>query len=376
MPTFAFGKSSKPELAAPAVKAVSPAAGVAAKTGKENPLLPGTMLSGVSSEVIQIDPSKISPEELADLKRMGVDPNGPIPVSLPEMIARAKEAAEHDMRNPALGISPDTPALKVETKDISELSSETQSMLRNKLAEIMSGAVAASTSSAEVDDSQLQIENDIDRFRLNEATKKAAAPVAPDKVSPASVQAVSSDSGHLPGIKHCPHCKWDLSKDSKIEATDKDKQTYVIATIGGVSFVKSYELFGGRASAEFRGSLFGELDECYRQTAMDMVARGGTVAYEDFVDTFKLYRLISQLSRLDLAGNVMTFPEKLSEWEFDDQSKDKTRLQRILAVVSGEAIKSHTVMRVLIRLNDEFNSLLRKLEDMSDDADFWNPTAR
>lgn len=339
-----------------------------------------------SVSTTSIDQSLISPEELADLRRAGIDPAGPIPSDLPDLLQKARDAAELDMRNPTLNLPPNTPPLNVPLQQISELDEAAQKKLRSTIQDMLAAAAGATkpAAAAPQDDSLLQIENDLDLTKLLQTERSTQfeqsklpelKPEPVKAVAPGALAHVNHDNGTIPGIKHCPHCKWDLSQPDDIEVSNYDKQAYVIATCGGISFRKSYTLFGGKAGVEFRSNLFGELDDCYRQASKDMTAHGGAVAYEDFVDRFKLYRLVSQVVRLDLAGNIMNFPESLAEWEFEDAAPGKTRMQNILAVVTSEAVKSHTVLRVLMKLNDRFNGLLRKVEDMAEEEDFWNPTA-
>lgn len=288
----------------------------------------------------------ISPDELADLRRLGIDPNGPIPENLPDMIARAVEEARRDNENPPPPLPPNTPPLRVDITPIEMLPVAQQQQIRASLHQAMAAAsqnnisqnnisqqsVSQSAAPTELDDpTQLQIVNDLDLSRLQPAAVQpqprvaapvpAAPPAAPEPVSPAAMSAVSNDNGSIAGIKSCPHCKWDLAITDPIEVSHIDKQRYVISIMGGVPFVKSYELFGGRAEVEFRSANFGELDECYRQASQDMVARCGAVAYEDFVDAFKMYRLVTQLGKLQLSGNIMKFPDAIKKWEFDGEDK-------------------------------------------------------
>ena len=374
MPEINFGKAKPRPVAVPA--ALAPA-----EAGRN--LLPGTIPVGTVNEV-HVDPSQLLPEELADLQLAGIDPAGPIPLNLPDVLQRARAAAEQDMQNPKLALPPNTPPLDVPLQQIGNLDPTQQNQIRKNIQEILAAASTVSPlASVPVDDNLLQIENDLDLTQLNSTQRASQTPAVTQSatqaepvkaVAPGAMAHVQRDDGTVPGLKHCPHCKWDLSQASDIEVSGYDKQAYVIATCGGIPFRKNYSLFGGKASVEFRGSIFGELDDCYRQASKDMLSAGATVAYEDFVDRFKLYRLVSQLARLDLAGNIMNFPASLAEWELDDAPKDKTRIQNILAMVSTEALKSHTVLRVLIKLNDRFNGLLRKVEDMAEQEDFWIPT--
>lgn len=363
MPEINFGKA-KPRPAA--------AAAASAPVAQRN-LLPGTIPVGVVSEV-HVDPSKLLPEELADLQWAGIDPAGPIPLNLPDVLQKARAAAEQDRLHPKLALPPNTPPLNVPLQQIGDLDPTQQNEIRKTIQGMLDSASdVLPAEPVTEDDNSLQIENDLDLNQLN--STRQVTPAEPIKaVAPGALAHVQRDDGTVPGLKHCPHCKWDLSQASDIEVSSYDKQAYVISTCGGIPFRKSYSLFGGKASVEFRGSIFGELDDCYRQASKDMLSSGAAVAYEDFVDRFKLYRLVSQLARLDLAGNIMNFPASLAEWELDDAPKDKTRVQNILAMVSTEALKSHTVLRVLIKLNDRFNGLLRKVEDMAEQEDFWIPT--
>lgn len=338
--------------ASPAPFATPPAA-TASEVPNRMPFEPGEI----------IKPQRLSPAERKVLTALDWQEGDPVPANLPDLIERVKaEAALADYPLPL-----DTPPLRVpEPVDIAQLPEAKQAELRALLAAAktafsdsppplpepasMSPAVAAA---ARDEAPELLIEDDTQ----SEAEAR--------KTVQESLEA--SEEDHL-----CPRCQWDVRQKDIDTVTQKDKEDFLLSFQNGLRFEKSYGMFGDTVDVRFRTLSPHEVDLCHRQSMLDWHQSDPSVVTQmDRIERALRYQLCLQLLWVRSEGQVLEFPEQLSDWEGVPVPEGQTPLLAISEYMSENTFKTESRLRVFMRTMMGFNRLVTKLESNVENADFW-----
>lgn len=213
------------------------------------------------------------------------------------------------------------------------------------------------------------------------------APAEPPPPPPPSRPAADEPSPSSTGVtapplpQLCPHCGWDLSLPHDIEVTDADKVLFVESLLAERPFQKEYELLGGRMTVTFRALTGAELDTIFAQCFHER-ATGELKSEFDFYERVNRYRAFLQLVSLRSDRFLHEFPEGFTKetnphaathYELPESLDPReTGLRLVADYVVTTALKTETLMRVVLAKCRQFNRLLAHLEAMADNADFFS----
>jgi len=199
--------------------------------------------------------------------------------------------------------------------------------------------------------------------------EKTEAPVNPADVSqPASAAAAPQI------IAFCPRCGWDMRLKFEVKPTDKDKEDFLVALLGGVRFKKTYELFGGKMLVTFRSMLAEENKLLYRQLTLDQQQQKITTEAEWFVQMMD-YRLACSLETIrDQTGKVVFDVPELPGTDFVAGS-NKTHLADQLALLNSSVLAQEVTRRLVGMHLRQFQRLVEALEAVAAEPSFWTGIA-
>jgi hypothetical protein len=170
----------------------------------------------------------------------------------------------------------------------------------------------------------------------------------------------------------CPRCGWDMKQKFEVVPTDKDKEDFLIATLGGQRFRKTYELFGGKVLVTFRSMLADENKAIYRQLVADQVSKKIATEAEWFVQMMD-YRLACSLD--EITSNTGKVAAALPELKLvlplpEDDAVNP--LVRQLNLVNKDVLAQEVTRRLVGTHLRKFQRLIEALEAMALEPSFWN----
>lgn len=171
----------------------------------------------------------------------------------------------------------------------------------------------------------------------------------------------------------CPHCGWDKSKQDLLEVTDEDKHSFFLnCVVGRQSFVKTYDLYGGRVRLTFRTLSPSEQDEVY-QAVVPFSNQFQPVGYGE-LELLSQYRMALSLTRVEIAGEQpRMLPGSLDEWksmqEVNGEAWTLTKISGYIRDFLGAGL-----IVAAGRAMAQFNILMAKLMDNAENPDFWKAT--
>ena len=198
------------------------------------------------------------------------------------------------------------------------------------------------------------------------------------------VEDEKSDIGEDAYLENCPHCGWDLSKQSIPEPTDDEKMGFLHSVLGQKTFLQQYDLFGGKVIVRFRTLTTKEMDVIYnfvfkqRETGIITTIQD----YWEKVNRYRLYLQLMHLSAID-GSFTHTLPDSYSRetnpyatefWQFPAYDPDLGYLEQIEEKILKDVLRTETIQRTISTYCARFNRLVSKLEVMIDSPDFWNET--
>lgn len=190
-------------------------------------------------------------------------------------------------------------------------------------------------------------------------------PPAPEKVTESAAQPIS-------GPPFCPRCGWDMKQKFEVEATDEDKEAFLIALLGGHRFRKKYALFGGKVVVTFRNMLAEENKAIYRQLVIDQQAKKIATEAEWFVQMMD-YRLACSFEELtDKNGKpIASMPEVLLVTPLPEDDTNNPLVQQ-LHKINTTTLAQEVTRRLVGAHLRKFQRLLEVLEAQALDPSFWN----
>lgn len=312
--------------------------------------------------------NNLTPTEQQHLESLGWKAGDPIPGNLPDAIAHEQEQAKRaatDTSTMPPPARPDIPPLEMPDEvSIDQLPEHQKQNLKDVLATageqyeaLKAGAPSSILPGAE-QGVQAAAAGRTDREILVEDDREEKA-------------AEAATAGDLP--QTCPHCSWNLKIEDSVAVTDEDKNTFLIATLGGQPWQKSYDLFGGAMQVTVRMLRPYEVDECYKQARADQ-NKNLEDSYDEFLEMLMRYRLCLQLVDVRTGNDVKSFKSDLNEWGALAES-EVTLLPRITQSVYRQVIQTESVNRILSNVMGDFGRLVAKLEVQVENSDFWSGTS-
>ena len=185
-------------------------------------------------------------------------------------------------------------------------------------------------------------------------------------------------------IDTCPHCNWDLSKQTIAEPEHDEKMGVLHSVLGQKPFIQQYELFGGQVIVRFRTLTTKEMDVIYNFVFKQREA-GEISTIQDYWEKVNRYRLYLQLTYLSAADGSFThtLPDSYSKetnphseefWLFPAYDPDLGYLDQIEEKILKDVLRTETIQRTISTYCARFNRLVSKLEVMIDNPDFWKET--
>jgi len=202
-----------------------------------------------------------------------------------------------------------------------------------------------------------------------EETTAEPEPVVEKPAEPAPVEVPATAERVEP---FCPRCGWDMKQRFEVVPTDKDKEDFLVATLGGQRFRKTYELFGGKVLVTFRSMLADENKAIYRQLVADQVSKKIATEAEWFVQMMD-YRLACSLD--EITSNTGKVAAALPELKLvlplpeDDAANP---LVQQLNLVNKDVLAQEVTRRLVGTHLRKFQRLIEALEAMALEPSFWN----
>lgn len=170
----------------------------------------------------------------------------------------------------------------------------------------------------------------------------------------------------------CPRCGWDMKQKFEVFPTDKDKEDFLISTLGGQRFRKTYELFGGKVRVTFRSMLAEENKAIYRQLVADQVSKKIATEAEWFVQMMD-YRLACSLDEITSnTGKVVAeLPEVKLVLPLPEDDAANPLVQQ-LHLINKDVLAQEVTRRLVGTHLRKFQRLIEALEAMALEPSFWN----
>lgn len=197
-----------------------------------------------------------------------------------------------------------------------------------------------------------------------DATPSGAVEVAPDAAPP----------GPMAILPFCPRCGWDMRQKFEIVPTDLDKEDFVAAILGNVSFKRDYTILGGKVRFTFHTILAEQNKMLHRQLVIDQDQGVIKTEAEWFVQMFE-YRLALSLEAVyDGKGKLLHAVPALGETPGTD---DFNTPLVVLKNHVNNTVLAHEVTRRLVGQHlRQFQRLVEALEAMALEPSFWEGIAQ
>jgi hypothetical protein len=324
----------------------------------------------------------------------GWDGNSPVPDNFAEIREAALQQAVNFDTMP-LPVAPDTPALKITEVALEDLPPEEQERYRTVMKSVLDGAqnekelqnelataaasgvtndVLAAMRAAAPNKNQPQLVNDTADANYTTGQEKTTE----YKFSDAETQKMTASTADDPDAEitpeelhaqFCSRCGFPKSNQDEVEVTQRDKFLYIQSLLGMAPMVKPYQLLDGNLSVIIRSLMTWEVDEIFKQMAID-VKKGRVITRQEELEMLNRYRMCLQLRSLELGNKPISFPATLKEWNLKE-SDGEGLLFYAWQRFQGSVDLHESLHRTLSRIVGDFNMTLSKLEDNSKNEDFW-----
>jgi hypothetical protein len=185
-------------------------------------------------------------------------------------------------------------------------------------------------------------------------------------------------------LVNCPHCNWDLSKQTIVEPDQDEKMGFLHSVLGQKPFIQQYDLFGGKVIVRFRTLTTKEMDTIYN-VVFQQRESGAVTTIQDYWEKVNRYRLYLQLTYLASSDGSFThtLPDSYSKetnpsgehfWDFAGIPEDMERFNKVENTLLTDVLRTETIQRTISNYCARFNRLVSKLEVMIDSPDFWSET--
>lgn len=194
---------------------------------------------------------------------------------------------------------------------------------------------------------------------------------AEKKTEPEPQPEPQSRAAPVRGEPFCPRCGWDMQQKFEIVPTDKDKEDFLVALLGGKRFKKQYELFGGKMIVTFRSMLAEENKAIYRQLVIDQQAKKIETEAEWFVQMMD-YRLACSFDEItsNTGKVVSSLPEVQLVSPLPTSDVDNPLVQQ-LQKLNSDALGQEVMRRLVGSHLRRFQRLMEALEAQALEPSFW-----
>jgi hypothetical protein len=172
--------------------------------------------------------------------------------------------------------------------------------------------------------------------------------------------------------RHCPHCGWDQARVDVAEATEFDKQTYLISVLGSpdARFTKEYPLYAGKVIVTFQSLGSDEEDQILHQVALDW--RHGKLRGDvDWVQRWMDYRMALSLQTIAVedVGKTYVAPVAVEYDRVDGEVESPA--PALWDHLNGSILRHSGLRRAASLAFASFVDLNKRLEANYDNPDFW-----
>ena len=353
----------------------------------EDPLnnLPPEMRLPMEGEPVRIFRAS-SPTQLEQVafEKIGMDPRTPLPA---DVASRLQEAVQQVTAEPAIDYSSFQPVKVPEATRLEDLPTEKQREIAQFLQRYAEQAkreiIAAQQQQEEIppgaSESVARAIREALQQQQREPAKSAPAAETPPQQSPPSASSAAAEpaaeqpaavAGDVTSaeVKICPHCGWDLSVADTVALTERDKEDYFQAWLGGIPFIRNYSLFNGRVDVAFRELRVDELDACY-QLCWSEQSKGKYQTLQDWRQALLRTQLCLSLVSLKSEQEAHVFPETLAGWNLHESDAVK-QLEAVRKYVWESVLKTETRARLVSEKYADFGRRLSKLAAWLDSENF------
>lgn len=344
-------------------------------------VIQGTM--PLPAEPVQIDPGHFTVNELATLKKLGYREGDPIPANFADLLEQVKQEAIEEATNydnmPLPGDPKSPPLNPNKTVDIDDLPEEKKQQLSGYLEQaarqakqqqhfatpMQPGGPGVAEAAAGRAHQTIRVVDDREGPQ-SATTGEAEQDRPPRQDQPQERREAATTDNRL---ARCPHCEWPLDVAEGFTLTEFDRETFMMSFCGGLPWMKTFELAGGKVKLTVRTLRTYEIDAVYRQTAVED-RRGDFVDVGDKMEQLNRYHHSLQLVSYTTPDDHIGFPESLQDWggEINREAGDVTALPAIKEQVYGEVIVTESIARLITFTVNQFNRMVAKLE--AENTDF------
>lgn len=327
--------------------------------------------------------TKVTDFTKQQLEQVGWQEGDPVPGDLGEVVAKlAAEAASEDDQvkiedtELAKGWQPPTPKfVKIE-----DLPAEKQKELQDFLQDYKRQA----EKEAQQQETLREIEASIPESATPEVKERLREQMLADHEAatnppppPPPKQAEDDDKLKLPPLpQNCARCQWPVAEPFKMEATDQDKQEFLITVLGGIRFTRVISLLGGNMQVTLRSLTTAESVMISQQLG-SMVRVGEIRGDVEYTAKFFEYRLALGVARVVAGGQVIyEAPESIATWTTEHPPANGselsfTPLPRFVTYFQENGVRHEHVRRMVGSHHQNFQRLVEHLEIMADEPSFW-----
>lgn len=177
------------------------------------------------------------------------------------------------------------------------------------------------------------------------------------------------ETGALPALTHCQRCKFPLDRPWSIQATDADKDDFMLASMTLKRYTKAYPLMGGRVIVTMRSLLANEARALSRYLR-DLVRLGEIAGDPEYAAAMAEFRLILSTQSVQ-ANTVTTDMPTLAEFGAPARTAGRADFALMSEHFYANIAPTENMRRILGKTYLDFVGLTGILEDLVNDPSFY-----
>ncbi len=177
------------------------------------------------------------------------------------------------------------------------------------------------------------------------------------------------ETGALPALTHCQRCKFPLDRPWSIQATEADKEDFMLANMTLKRYTKTYPLMGGRLIVTFR-SLLADESKMLTRHLRDMVRTGEIAGDPEYIAAQSEFRLILSVQSVQ-ANAVTTDMPTLSEFAARPEAATRSAFLLMSDHFYANITPTENLRRMFFKTYLDFIGLIGILEDLVGDPSFY-----
>jgi hypothetical protein len=173
---------------------------------------------------------------------------------------------------------------------------------------------------------------------------------------------------------YCPCCNWNLTKPFELEATEEDKQAFLLSLLGQARFAKVFRFLGDRFLVEFRTLEYAEVQTITRE--LSELQSKGMVTELTYLAAFQDLRFMLSIAEVRLSASQVIAIPPILEWikanppTAADKKDKKNNIMRFIDYFNSQ-FPQIPVRTALRKTHDKFYLLCEHLIERIDDANFY-----